>query len=157
MNPKVKQHLSKPLGGITQHSALPSGIYLHCATTMHAIRTYGTHYKSTSVGMYHKLSTLSSPHRRLLLPFGIYHWLLVPTLSAYPMCFEATLLCCYTSWLSNCGAHTKLKCRGLPLPLLQQHLLMLTPADIKPKLSTSATRALTPAIATPTTKPSTPT
>ena len=46
----------------------------------------------------------------------------------------------YTSWLSNCGAHTKLKCTGLHPPLLQLYLLMLTPAYSKPKF-TSTPRA----------------
>ena len=141
-----------------QHSALPSGIDFplchHHVCHMHLLDPPG-------IGIRYKLPTLSSPHRRLhyfpLRVLGIYHWLLMPTLSAYSMCSEATLLSYYNSWLSNRGAHTKLKCRGLPPPLLQLHLLMLTPANLKPKLFTSATRTPTPAIATPTTKPSTPT
>ena len=77
-----------------QHSALPSGMVLplchHHVCHMHL------QDNSLGIGIYHKSPTLSSPHRRLLLPFGVYHWLLVPTLSAYSMCFEATLLSLFT-------------------------------------------------------------
>ena len=75
-----------------QHSALPSGIAIplchHHVCHMHL------QDNSLGIGIYHKSPTLSSPHRRLhyfpLRVLGVDHLLLVPTLSANSMCFEAT-------------------------------------------------------------------
>ena len=51
-----------------QHSALPSGIYRHCATTMFATRTYNTPWRWQSLQVtYAELTTSTSP---LLPPKG---------------------------------------------------------------------------------------
>ena len=112
-----------------QHSALPSGMTSHCATTTSATYTYRTpwHWHLLQI-TYAELTTSTSPTtlRNLPLAASAYFIGILDVLRGH------LIIVNYVIWLSNREAYTKLKCRGLQPPLLQLHLLMLTPANIKP-------------------------
>ena len=96
-----------------QHSALPSGIYLHCATTMLATCTYGTpwHWHLLQV-TYAELTTSTSPTTLRSLPLAASAYFI----GKLDVLRGNLIIIIYVAWLSNRGAHTKLKCTELQPP-----------------------------------------